>query len=406
MRRAVVSSSSILRNNPPLRRRFPSFVFFVESNSPFFAKRCSRRLLGGSNPLKKKSFLSTTLTTVQRKEEDTKTKGGDVNVKFPFSPTQAHAYASVLERAIFTKWSKKFLDAMPMPLGGEKVLDAACGTGATSREIAMRLGDQDRFSKVVGVDASEGMVSEARKKGREEEQKGAAPIEYIVSPMEEFTTTTTTNNNNNTKEFDRAYCHQGAQFFSDRDRALANIHKSLKPGAHFNLAVWAPVKGQKLFEILRDCLIECGKEEWVPILLKPFSYAGDHESTSRVDAVDALESDLIKAGFENVDVVFERDTVRFDSLDEALKVISVAPFGVELMNDAKLFEKFTRKFKTKMLTEGSDVGDRERTNDDLSQRIKSGTDGGDEVVVTMMSFFAHCNKPWAAGGIQSSSFKC
>ena len=387
MRRAV--SSSILRN--PLRR-FPSFVF-VES--PF--ARCS--LLGGS-PLK--SFLSTTLTTLQRKEEDT-TKGGDV-VKFPFSPTQAHAYASVLERAIFTKWSKKFLDAMPMPLGGEKVLDAACGTGATSREIAMRLGDQDRFSKVVGVDASEGMVSEARKKGREEEQKGAAPIEYIVSPMEEFTTTTTTNNN--TKEFDRAYCHQGAQFFSDRDRALANIHKSLKPGAHFNLAVWAPVKGQKLFEILRDCLIECGKEEWVPILLKPFSYAGDHESTSRVDAVDALESDLIKAGFENVDVVFERDTVRFDSLDEALKVISVAPFGVELMNDAKLFEKFTRKFKTKMLTEGSDVGDRERTNDDLSQRIKSGTDGGDEVVVTMMSFFAHCNKPWAAGGIQSSSFKC
>ena len=387
MRRAV--SSSILRN--PLRR-FPSFVF-VES--PF--ARCSS-LLGGS-PLK--SFLSTTLTT-QRKEEDT-TKGGDV-VKFPFSPTQAHAYASVLERAIFTKWSKKFLDAMPMPLGGEKVLDAACGTGATSREIAMRLGDQDRFSKVVGVDASEGMVSEARKEGREEEQKGAAPIEYIVSPMEEFTTTTTTNNN--TKEFDRAYCHQGAQFFSDRDRALANIHKSLKPGAHFNLAVWAPVKGQKLFEILRDCLIECGKEEWVPILLKPFSYAGDHESTSRVDAVDALESDLIKAGFENVDVVFERDTVRFDSLDEALKVISVAPFGVELMNDAKLFEKFTRKFKTKMLTEGSDVGDRERTNDDLSQRIKSGTDGGDEVVVTMMSFFAHCNKPWAAGGIQSSSFKC
>ena len=398
MRRALVSSS-ILRN--PLLRRFPSFVF-VESP---FAKRCSR-LLGGSNPLKKKSFLSTTLTTVQRKEEDTKTKGGDVNVKFPFSPTQAHAYASVLERAIFTKWSKKFLDAMPMPLGGEKVLDAACGTGATSREIAMRLGDQDRFSKVVGVDASEGMVSEARKKGREDEQKGAAPIEYIVSPMEEFTTTTTTNNNNNTKEFDRAYCHQGAQFFSDRDRALANIHKSLKPGAHFNLAVWAPVKGQKLFEILRDCLIECGKEEWVPILLKPFSYAGDHESTSRVDAVDALETDLIKAGFENVDVVFERDTVRFDSLDEALKVISVAPFGVELMNDAKLFEKFTRKFKTKMLTEGSDVGDRERTNDDLSQRIKSGTDGGDEVVVTMMSFFAHCNKPWAAGGIQSSSFKC
>ena len=364
---------------------------------------CSPFVVGGPRRSISSSIGGSFSTTTTQKEDTTKGGGGDI-IKFPFSPTQAHAYASVLERAIFTKWSKKFLDAMPMPLGGEKVLDAACGTGATSREIAMRLGDEDRFSKVVGVDASEGMVSEARKKGREEtmmeQQKGQkAPIEYIVSPMEEFKT-------NKDEEFDRAYCHQGAQFFSDRDRALANIHKSLKPGAHFNLAVWAPVKGQKLFEVLRDCLIECGKEEWVPILLKPFSYAGDHESTSRVDAIDALETDLIKAGFENVDVVFEQDKVRFDSLDEALKVISVAPFGVELMNDAKLFEKFTRKFKTKMLTEGSDVGDRERTNDDLSQRIKSGTDGGDEVVFTMMSFFAHCNKPWAAGGIQSSSFKC
>ena len=112
-----------------------------------------------------------------------------------------------------------------------------------------------------------------------------------------------------------------------------------------------------------------------------------------------------RAGFENVDVIFEADKVRFDSLDEALKVISVAPFGQELMNDAKLFEKFTRKFKMKMLTEGSEISG-DRVNDDLSQRIKSGTDGGDEVNVTMMSFFAHCNKPWAAGGIQSSSFKC
>jgi len=301
-----------------------------------------------------------------------------------------------------------------MPLGGEKVLDVACGTGATSREIARALSDEDRFSKVVGIDSSEGMLEEAKRREAavdEEKKKGKkknanenenvefpAPIEYRMTPIEEFT--------DQEEQFDRAYCHQGAQFFTDREKALGNVFKSLKPGAHFNVAVWAPVRGQKLFEVLRDCLIECQKEEWVPILLKPFSYAGDHESTSRVDAIDRLETDLIKAGFENVDVIFESDKARFDSLDEALKVISVAPFGKELMDDAKLFEKFTRKFKMKMLTEGSEINDRERANDDLSQRLKSGTDGGDEVVVTMMSFFAHCNKPWAAGGIQSSSFKC
>jgi ubiquinone/menaquinone biosynthesis C-methylase UbiE len=333
-------------------------------------------------------------------------------VQFPFSPIQSKNYAEVLEKAIFAHWSKKFIESVPMPLGGEKVLDVACGTGATSREIARALSDEDRFSKVVGIDSSEGMLEEAKrreaaveeakrgknKKNANENVELPAPIEYQMIPIEEFT--------DREEQFDRAYCHQGAQFFTDREKALGNVFKSLKPGAHFNVAVWAPVKGQKLFEVLRDCLIECQKEEWVPILLKPFSYAGDHESTSRVDAIDRLETDLIKAGFENVDVIFESDKARFDSLDEALKVISVAPFGKELMDDAKLFEKFTRKFKTKMLTEGSEINDRERANDDLSQRLKSGTDGGDEVVVTMMSFFAHCNKPWAAGGIQSSSFKC
>jgi len=350
---------------------------------------------------------------ISRRSSLTSSKSMSSTATFPFSPVQSKHYANVLERTIFQPWSKKFIDSVPMPLSGEKVLDVASGTGATSREIAEILGNEDRFSQVVGIDSSEGMVEEAKRREDIFTEKRAnnndtnedlpAPITYQVIAVEEFNNASSDSED----QFDRAYCHQGAQFFTDRERALKNVFKSLKPGAHFNVAVWAPVKGQKLFEVLRDCLIECEKEEWVPILLKPFSYSGDFESTSRVDAIDRLETDLIKAGFENVDVIFEADKVRFDSLDEALKVISVAPFGQELMADAKLFEKFTRKFKMKMLTEGSDINDGDRaSNDDLSQRIKSGTDGGDEVNVTMMSFFAHCNKPWAAGGIQSSSFKC
>ncbi|CAL6324441.1 unnamed protein product [Bathycoccus prasinos] len=370
----------------------------ISSTSSTSSGKISRETVARNN-----AFIRSSLTSSTKSMSSTAT--------FPFSPVQSKHYASVLERTIFQPWSRKFIDAVPMPLSGEKVLDIASGTGATSREIAAILGNEDRFSRVVGIDSSEGMVEEAKRREDIFAEKRAnnenthedldlpAPITYEVVPMEEW--------KSEEDQFDRAYCHQGAQFFTDRERALKNVFKSLKPGAHFNVAVWAPVKGQKLFEVLRDCLIECEKEEWVPILLKPFSYSGDFESTSRVDAIDRLETDLIKAGFENVDVIFEADKVRFDSLDEALKVISVAPFGQELMADAKLFEKFTRKFKMKMLTEGSDINDGDRaSNDDLSQRIKSGTDGGDEVNVTMMSFFAHCNKPWAAGGIQSSSFKC
>ena len=203
MRRAVVSSSSILRNNPPppLRRRFPSFVFFVESNSPFFAKRCSRRLLGGSNPLKKKSFLSTTLTTfVQRKEEDTKTKGGDVNVKFPFSPTQAHAYASVLERAIFTKWSKKFLDAMPMPLGGEKVLDAACGPERRAERLLCDWEIRIDFQRLLEWTRAKGWSRkhekrEEKKNRKEQHRSNTSSVQWKNLRRRRRRTTTTTPRN-------------------------------------------------------------------------------------------------------------------------------------------------------------------------------------------------------------------
>ena len=84
---------------------------------------------------------------------------------FPFSsPVQSKHYASVLERTIFQPWSRKFIDSVPMPLSGEKVLDVASGTGATSREIAAILGNEDRFSQVVGIDSSEGMVEEAKRR--------------------------------------------------------------------------------------------------------------------------------------------------------------------------------------------------------------------------------------------------
>ena len=214
-----------------------------------------------------------------------------------------------------------------------------------------------------------------------------AKITYELKKAEDLTDKVAT--------FDRAYCHQGVQFFEDRKKALDNIWRSLKPGAHFQCAIWAPVKGQLLFEVMRDCLIECGREEWVPVLLKPFSFAG---GKSRVESVDLLERVLIDAKFENVDVVFEEGDVTFATLDEALKVISVAPFGKELVENKELYEKFTRKFKSKMLSANMD-GDY-----NINAKAKSGTVNADECTFKMMSFFAHCNKPWA--GVNNSSFKC
>lgn len=59
---------------------------------------------------------------------------------------------------------------------GEFILDAACGTGEDSRAIARRVGNRGR---VVGVDANETVLNEARKR-----DSGAGPLHFVRGMLE------------------------------------------------------------------------------------------------------------------------------------------------------------------------------------------------------------------------------
>jgi|AntAceMinimDraft_5_1070358.scaffolds.fasta_scaffold27257_1 SAM-dependent methyltransferase len=52
---------------------------------------------------------------------------------------------------------------------------------------------------------------------------------------------------NHLQRFDRAYCHQGLQFFADPEEACRRVRLALKPGGQFTVAVWAHVERQPLF---------------------------------------------------------------------------------------------------------------------------------------------------------------
>jgi len=106
---------------------------------------------------------------------------------------------------------------------GERVLDAACGTGIVARIAAERVAP-DGF--VVGLDSNETMLAVARAHSGafateiEWRQGDCAALPFAAG------------------SFDVVLCQQGLQFFTDKSRALAEMRRVLAPGGRIGLNVF------------------------------------------------------------------------------------------------------------------------------------------------------------------------
>lgn len=128
----------------------------------------------------------------------------------------------------FTKHTKEevefLLNELQLPKGA-KILDVGCGVGRHSIELAKR------GYKVTGIDISQGMLEEARKRA----QKESVEVEFIKADATKF---------KREEEFDAAICLCEGAFSligSSDDpiehdlEILKNIYDSLKPGGKFIL---------------------------------------------------------------------------------------------------------------------------------------------------------------------------
>jgi ubiquinone/menaquinone biosynthesis C-methylase UbiE len=116
---------------------------------------------------------------------------------------------------------------------GERVLDAACGTGIVARLAAREVGPA---GSVAGVDINPGMLAVAR---------ATAPpsdaIRWFETGVEAMPLPDAA--------FDVVLCQLGLQFVADKPAALREMHRVLAPGGRVFISVPTPTR---FFNVMED----------------------------------------------------------------------------------------------------------------------------------------------------------
>ena len=195
---------------------------------------------------------------------------------------------------------------------GERVLDIGCGAGATTLEAARRVGPSGR---VTGVDISDPLLAVAR--ARASGHGGpSAPIDFIRADVETATF--------EAGAFPRAVSRFGVMFFTDSERAFANVRRVLGPGGQLTVLCWRALPENPWVTVPRDAVLPLLSE--VPPPPPP-----DAPGPFRFADGDALATLLRASGFaDGACESVERDVTlgRGGSDDEA--TAAAAQVAVEL----------------------------------------------------------------------------
>jgi SAM-dependent methyltransferase len=113
------------------------------------------------------------------------------------------------------------MDALA-PARGERVLDVGCGTGATSRALKQRVGQE---GEVLGIDVSTPILDAAR-------AQGGGPV-YLHADAGSAAFPG--------GPFDAVFSRFGVMFFEDPIAAFAHLRGATRPGARLAFVCWGPL---------------------------------------------------------------------------------------------------------------------------------------------------------------------
>lgn len=217
--------------------------------------------------------------------------------------TSSEAYEEFLVPAIFAPWAEALV-VLPDLQPGERVLDAACGTGAVARAAAPRVGSK---GTVTAVDVNPGMLAIARGSTPGQPAVGWREADVIELPFPDGS-------------FDVVFCQQGLQFMGDRDAAACEMRRVLVSSGRVAVSVWRRLEHNRAFAIFAETL-ERFSGAAGEVMRSPFGFGYR----------DSLRDVLAEAGFDHVRITVQAKVCRFPSPVELLRQEMLAsPLGAPL----------------------------------------------------------------------------
>jgi ubiquinone/menaquinone biosynthesis C-methylase UbiE len=214
-------------------------------------------------------------------------------------------YEDVFVAGLFTPWASQLLDEVGLSLG-DAVLDVACGPGTVTRIAAARVG---RSGRAVGADISASMLAVARAKPAPE----GAEVEYVESPAAPLGVPDET--------FDVVVCQQGLQFFPDRDGALREMRRALRPGGRVAVAVWGDIEENDAFAALSRVVGE---------VFGPETRNRYREGPWGFPSLDELRALVESAGFAAVHAAAYTLEACFDSAARFAESLAASPVAADV----------------------------------------------------------------------------
>ncbi|ORU93531.1 MAG: hypothetical protein A6F70_05875 [Cycloclasticus sp. symbiont of Bathymodiolus heckerae] len=194
----------------------------------------------------------------------------------------AELYNNILVPAIFQPWASIVTQSIKH---NDDVLDAGCGTGVISRRVHERLNGS---GSITGIDLNQDMLNVAAAASNPEIEWEKADITKLH--FEDQT-------------FNNVICQQIIQFVPDKQEAINECFRVLKPNGTLVVAVWKSTGHSPGWKALQDSLSEILDE---PYELPPFAFYQPNELVNMAKI----------AGFDFVDIAHIIKQSHFNDLGD------------------------------------------------------------------------------------------
>ncbi|ANL43424.1 UNVERIFIED_ORG: SAM-dependent methyltransferase [Rhizobium esperanzae] len=197
------------------------------------------------------------------------------------------------------------------PAIGERVLDVGCGAGASSLDLAARVG---AGGQVLGVDISEPLIGRARERAPQD-----TPVLFQVADASSAELPE--------GAFDILFSRFGVMFFDDPTGAFAHMRRTLKPGGRVAFVCWRGMAENDWVRLpmgaIKGILPPTAPPD--PEASGPFSF-GDRGRVARILTAAGF-TDIAIAPFD-ASIAFGEGGTRDAAIDDAVEMtLKVGPLS-------------------------------------------------------------------------------